>query len=785
MVAARVRRVGAAAWGAAPMALLTVFLLLTVVPTWPNLPYPQQDSAWALALNQAVADRLAFGRDVIYPLGPWGNVYAGQYHPATDAMTLSGAALVALAVAAGLCALVRGARRWLLLLLPVLVATVALRDPVFVITPLLLVAVATAASRPLTPSHRWVDAATLLLAVTCGLLTLVKGTFGTQSAVMSGLAALALAPRRRGLAALVLACYAGSIAAFWLGAGQRLGDLPAYIRTMVAVVAGYSEGLAVDGPASDIVAYLSAAAALVALFWRGGAVRRGSLSLAAAVLLTLFLAFKSGFVRHDEHALIAAGTLAMAPLALAGSLRPRPLAAALVVTLAALCFISHHHPGSEWPSWQRGRDRFLLAAAGAWRRATTPDWLPGVFDRYMEQARISMPLPRVEGPSDIYSSGQMMLLANRLEWSPRPALQSVTVLSEVIARADLDHLQGASGRPAVQNVFYRVESEDNRLRATQDGLSWPALLGAFRVEGYDRALETAVLRRRPGALPPAPGSTLTEGAYGVGEAVALPALPGGLAWATLDIQPTLAGRLATFLFRPPLLMITIRYADGAVEQSRLISGLARLGFLLSPRIRTTEDMLSLLVPERRGPRFRPVALTVTGQRGTGWLWEPRFTLRLQRIDIPEQEQVRAMLAPAALRPVQTPLADAGTAEACVIDLMDGRPPPGPATGPAHVRGIVDISGWSVISAGRGEAPERVVIRLTDAAGQAWETVAEPRPRIDVAGHFVNPALSAAGFDARFDASSLQGEYKLAVLGVRAGKSWRCRQSLNMVIEKAE
>ena len=772
-----------------PGLLLVPLSLLAVVWLSPGFPYPGQDSAWVLALNQAVAHQLAFGRDVIYPLGPWGNVYAGQYHPATDGMTLAGGTLVALALAGGLSALARGGRRWVALLAPLLVATVGLRDPVFLSMPLLLLAVAVARPAPDAPPSRWPGrwsaAALLLLTASCALLTLIKGTFGTQAVPMVGLAVLALLLGRRvRLAALMLACYAASLAGFWLLAGQRLADFPAYVATMPVVIAGYSEGLAVGGPPGDIAAYLCGSAALLWLFWRDRAPGRpGSVLLPLGLLLTLFVAFKSGFVRHDEHALIAAGTLAMMPVVLVAALRPRRLAAAVCVTLAALAFISHHHPGYEWPS-ARGRDRLALAASGAWTRITDPGRLPRLFDAHMAAVRAAMPLPYVAGPTDIYSSGQMILLANGLEWSPRPALQSVTVLGETLARADLDHLQGADGRqPPVQNVFYRVESEDNRLRSTQDGLSWPALLTEFRVDGYDRALDTALLRRQPGAPPAAaPGPTLLDGWHRLGEDVALPASPTGLAWATLDLEPTPAGRLASLLFRPPLLTITVRYANGPVERFRLVSGLARAGFLLTPRVLTTADMISLLLPESRTSAERPVSINVTGEGGTGWLWQPRFTLRVQGMDIPVQDQVRAMLLPAALTPAPAARKDAGAADACVIELVDGRPA---SAKPAEVRGVAEVSGWSVISVAHGEAPDRVLVRLTDAEGHAWETVAKPRPRIDVAGYFVNPALTATGFNARFDVSSLAGAYTVTITAERGASSWRCGPTQDLVVAAPE
>ncbi len=794
MFGRRIRCGGARLWDVLPGLLLVLLSLLTVVWLAPDLPHPGQDSAWVLALNQAVADRLAFGRDVIYPLGPWGNVYAGQYHPATDGMMLAGGMVVALALAGGLSTLARGGQRWVVLLAPLLAATVGERDPVFVAMPLLLLAVAVAVARPAPavppdsrPGRRQA-AALLLLAVGCALLTLVKGTFGTQAVPMVGLAVLALLSGRRfRLAALMLACYAASLAGLWLLAGQRPIDFPAYVATMPVVIAGYAEGLAVGGPPSDIAAYLCASAALSWLLWRDrpSGEPGGAVLLPLGLSLTLFVAFKSGFVRHDEHALIAAGTLALMPVLLVAALRPRSLAAAVLVTLSALAFISHHHPGYEWPSLARGRDRLTMAAAGAWTRITDPGRLPRLFDAHMAAVRTAMPLPHVAGPTDIYSSGQTILLANGLQWSPRPALQSVTVLGETLARANLDHLQGADGRhPPVQNVFWRVESEDNRLRSTQDGLSWPALLTGFRVEGYDRALDMALLRRQPGAPAAASlGAALLDGRHGLGEEVALPVSPTGLAWATLDIEPTPAGRLASLLFRPPLLTITIRYANGPVERFRLVSALARAGFLLTPRLLNTEDMLALLLPEHRTPAERPVSINVAGESGTRWLWRQHFALRLQAMDIPVQEQVRAMLLPAPLTPVPPAarVAYAGVAEACAIELVNGRPA---SPQPIELRGTAEVSGWSVISIARGEAPDRVLVRLTDTRGHAWETVAQPRPRLDVAGYFVNPALTATGFHARFDVSSLAGAYAVTIVAERGGSPWRCKPTQDLVVVAA-
>ena len=701
---------------------------------------------------------------------------------------LCGGAVVAIALASGLTALARGARRWAVLLVPFLVATVGLRDPVFVALPLLLLAVAVSLGQPATfasaiPRDRWNVTALLLLTAGCALLSFVKSTFGTQALVMMALALLALAVGRLyWLAGLVFALYAVSLAGFWLAAGQRLADLPSFFRAVPLLISGYTEGLAKTGPWTDIAAYLAGAATLLGLFWQDR-VRRdrlGNAVLLLGLLFTLFVAFKAGFVRHDEHALIAAGSLALLPLVLANAWRARALASAMVATLAVLAFVSHHYQEYQWPSFTLGGTRLASAASGTWTRITDPGRLRRLFDANMARVRFGLPLPRVTGPTDIYSSGQMILIANGLDWSPRPALQSVTVTSPSVAQADLDHLQGAGASPPVQNVFYRVEDEDNRLPSTQDGLSWPALLSEFRVENYDRGQDLALLRRQPGAHPAEPsGPTLLDGQYRLGEDVSLPVLPSGLSWATLDARQTLLGRLASFLFRPPALFITVRYADGPADRFRLVSDLARSGFMLTPHIRSTEDMLWLLLPDRRGPEHRPVSIVLSGESGTRWLWQPQFDLRLQAMDIPIQGQVRKMLlsTPRPSEPAQGQ--NTVAADACAIDAVDAVPA---SAEPLTVQGNTRVSGWFVASITGRDPPDQFLVRLTDAAGHSWKTAVPQRYRPDVSGYFVNPTLARSGFDVMLDLSGLAGAYTLTLEAERGERRWQCKLRQDLVID---
>jgi hypothetical protein len=752
------------------------------------------DSAWVLALNQATADRLAFGRDVMFNFGPWGSVYTGQYHPETGGLMLAGGAIVAFALIAGLAVVARtGTRRWAVLLLPLIIATVPLHDPVFMTVPLLLLAVGCGLAQPrlatsAIPRDRWTFGTLLLLTIACALLSLVKSTFGSEAILLAVLTLVALATARLfGLCILMAVTFSGSLMVLWLISGQRLIDLPAFFRMLPLIIGGYPEGAALSGNWLDLVAYVTAAAVLLGFLYLDLERRRpgASLILWLGTAITMFVAFKAGFIRHDEHAMIAAGTLAMLPAVLVGALRFRSLTMAFLLNFVVLAFISHHYPSYAWPSFDRGRDRLVAAASGALTEVSNPGQLHHLYDADLAWIQKDMPLPHVSGPTDIYSGGQAILLANAvtdpdMQWSPRPALQSMTVFGEPMEQIDLDHLQGEhSTGTAVQNVFYRVENEDNRLPTTQDGLSWPTLLTAFKVTQFDRGLQMALFERVPDAKVAVPSTEfLLRGSFPLGPEISLPVLPNGVGWVSVDLQPTLAGRLASLLFRPPVLFITIRYANGTTQRYRLLSSLARAGFLMTPRIHDTEDMLRLLEPQSRTAKSRPVSFSISGESGTRYLWHSAFQLQLREIDIPMQPQVHGLLMS---EPLAQPLGTdqvAGTADACTIDRIDGV---SPKEQTMEVTNSVDVSGYVVISIPHGLPPDRVVVQLTDSTGRILEAGAQRRERADIAGYFVQPSLITAGFGARIDLSSLAGPYKLAVYAERDGQRWLCKQVVNLLV----
>ena len=698
-------------------------------------------------------------------------------------MMYVGSMVVAVALWGGFSVLTFGWRRWMILLVPLLVATVGLRDPALIALPLLLLAVAVAAASPdLEPARRrWTIAVLVLLCVASALLSYVKSTFGTQAIFMVALVLAVLVSRRKmRLAAVVTFTYLLSLVAFWIGSGQRLRDLPHFFLVVPLLINGYTEGLAKSGPWTDIAAYLAGGALLLLALGfsvnRRATVRSGSLLIGTA--FTLFVAFKAGFVRHDEHALIAAGTLAILPIALANALRTRMLVPTTLVCFGVLAFISHQYPGYEWPSYARAQIRLASATNDAWRDVVDTGWAKRQFNASMARIKAALPLPQVSGPSDIYSSGQAILLASGLQWSPRPVLQSVTVTSQGTAEADLAHLEGRNGQSPVQNVFFKLENEDDRLPTLQDGLSWPALLSEYDVEDFNRGEDIAFLRRKPNAELAVPSAVpLLQRTAKFNREVVLPVLPSGLAWTALGIRPTLLGRLVDFLFRPPALFIHIRYEDGRTKRYRLLSALARSGFLLTPQVEGTEGVLALLLPNRTAPGHRPVAFSLAGESGTKWLWRANYSVDLRSIEIPLQPDVRAKLVQ-TLRPVEMDPVDR-TADICGLDKVGGQVE---SALPLLVHGDTEISGWIVASITDPKPPLKFTLDFTDSSGRVWQTDAPNEYRPDIAGYFVNQALVRSGFKVKVDLSKLPGSFRLTMHAQAGERNWQCKVEQPLEIE---
>jgi hypothetical protein len=758
-------------WVLAALVVLTT--VSVIVPFAPRMPGAGLDRSWTFAMNQATAQHLDIGRDVIFTFGPYASIYTGTYHPATDAMMLWGSLVFALCFGiAAVLAFKNG--RWPLQLglIAVLHAVMYVRDPFFFYYPVL---VGVCAMRELRATggddtgHARRMALLLLLLLPFGLLPLVKGTAWVLCAVVTAIIVALFAMQRQWkLAALVAATPLLAAVLFWLLAGQPLTGLPGYFVSMMPIVSGYTEAMSIQGSTWQVLAYAVAAASLIAVMIvaRDGAPLRTKAALIATCAAALFLGFKGGFVRHDEHAMVAATFLLLMGL-LVAAMYPRSRASMALL----LCFCVWWSIDAAYTKTSTAkllstvRADYKAAWDGARLRVTDRDRLAREFEQAVAKLRTEAGFPTLSGSSDIYSYDQSYLIASGNRWNPRPVIQSYSAYTPSLLEANKAHLLG---RHAPDNLIFSVQPIDDRLPSLEDGASWPVILRQYRPTAFKN--DYLFLQRR-GEAPQAERAPLATAQHAIGETVRVPDSATPL-FVKIDLKPTALGALAGLLYKPTPLRITLTFETGATRSYRIVSGMARAGFLISPLIENTPE-LALLYGGADFIRHKRVRSFSIAPAGGNSLWQSRFDVEFTPVSFPSSPEAVQLLN--LDRP--TPLAATQKIEPAAhcdgsIDILNGQTPP-PAS--FEATRLLGLAGWLAISTDRGQVPEQLLVVATQAGGPTYVVAARKHPRPDVAAHFGQPHLEASGYVASADISGLRGQFTLG-LGYEAdGKINLCPQ----------
>jgi len=620
-------------------ALVVVTFVVVFTPFSPSMPATGLDPSWKFAMNQAVAQGLAIGNQIIFTFGPFGSIYTREYHPATDHLMFFGGALLGLGYAA---ALLYGTslRRLpaILALLFALASGLAAGDALLLSYPLLITLAvirfnAEWHQQPGIKGNLSVVGLALLMILPLGLLPLVKGSLLLVCAAgMVSLCIFLLYYRRFASALLVVAGTIGFSIVFWQLSGQSAGAFPAYFVSMLPIISGYTDAmelLATPDSGKGPIVFLAAAATML---WALAQVR--GLEVAPRILLLfslavfLFLSFKAGFVRHDGHAMTAARALVIAAWWLVWLSPDRRVAFAVLVSIPAWALIDQHNADtSTRKAIERAQAIYANAGKGLRERVQNRGEMTARFDSALNKIRQACPVPELSGTTDVYSYGQSCLIASGNHWNPRPIFQSYSVYTPLLAQINAQHIRGEAGP---DNILFRVEPIDRRLPALEDGLSWPALIDNYRVVGWQA--DAALLSRRAALRQESNLQVIDQRWQRLGEATVIPSGEAPI-FAQIDLAPTSLGKAVAFAYKLPQLTMTLRLTDGEERRYRVIANMMKAGFFISPLVEDNTDFVLLATgyPAAAG-RKQVAAISITPSYGGGWLWSTQFEVTLKRFE---------------------------------------------------------------------------------------------------------------------------------------------------------
>jgi len=185
-------------------------------------------------------------------------------------------------------------------------------------------------------------------------------------------------------------------------------------------------------------------------------------------------------------------------------------------------------------------------------------------------------------------------------------------------------------------LFFVIQVLDSRFPPLDDGLSWPELLTRYDIK--DISSEHLYLSRSP-----APRKyelqLIQETNVALGTSFSLP-VTNGPVWAEIEVSKTLPGDLFSLFYKPTTLMAKMKLAGQSELDYRLIPGMAKAGFLLSPNIINNESFIALA--QGNETALAPqvvVAMTIyeSDESVPAFCYQRQAKIRFYRLKFPAQD----------------------------------------------------------------------------------------------------------------------------------------------------
>ena len=606
--------------------LIAITVLCIFIPLQPMLPLTNSlDPSWVIGINQAVSQGTPFGQEMIFTFGPYASIYSKAYHPGTDTLMLLGSAYLGILYATALVWIMRSCP-WLIQvgIWLVLAGLMFAMDTLFFSYALLIGLYCFGLVQSSSPQghKKWIFLVlSFFLFSAFGLYPLIKGTLFVLYLGLAILAFCLFLLKKQWSQALVIPISIGSaLIFFWIFSGQSIGNLLPYFESTTEIISGYSEAMSSPGNPWEVASYSFVTLALLLTILKKGGASLNNLFLICIFFLFLFVSFKSGFVRHDSHALICGTSIVFAALLLNTIYFSRLTQAVLLASCIVFIQIdSHYFPNLPSAVFKQIELTYLNSWNGMTSRITSPKALEVQFQVSLERLHEKTKLPLLKGATDIYPHDQIDLIASGNTWNSRPILQSYSAYTSILSAKNRDHILGVN---APENIFFNIEPQDERFPSLDGGASWSGLLRNYQPV----SMEAGFLLLKKRAAPKInPGEhIIARGSYELTHWVDLPELQSKLIFSRMNINLSLLGQLKNILFKSSPLGIAVRLKDGTIKYYRFVASMAKSEFLLSPLIENV-NQFELLYQNSQGVPGNQVSAFSIWAEGSPRDWQKTYT----------------------------------------------------------------------------------------------------------------------------------------------------------------
>ena len=152
-----------------------------------------------------------------------------------------------------------------------------------------------------------------------------------------------------------------------------------------------------------------------------------------------------------------------------------------------------------------------------------------------------------------------LLYAYQLNWTPRPVLQTYIDYSP-----ELDNMNATFfiGENAPEQILISYVFLDNRYLPYDMPNTFRVLLEKYDFITISEDGKFALLNRKSGQAPQHELKLISSGEYSLGQDIAIPKIDGEKVFMHVEINPTILGKLANFVFKTPSITLKIETKEG-------------------------------------------------------------------------------------------------------------------------------------------------------------------------------------------------------------------------------
>jgi hypothetical protein len=448
---------------------------------------------------------------------------------------------------------------------------------------------------------------------------------------------------------LILTAFFSFLLLHWAMAGQRLANLPLFVRGIFAFTTGYNEAMMLHGGPLLTLASLLLIGVFLFRSIQGCLLRRRPVARLLLEFAFLCLVWKYGHVRADgEHVVSFLTTLFLLvppwffigsevkPSAAAPSLPGRAqvlerVAFPAVITLTLGLFLMGAAPESLDLSALKNclvHNLHWLLSPGRQRAA---------LEAQLRQAQEVAALPEVKrrvkyATIDLFGYLPGFVLLNGLNYWPRPMPISFAACNEFLQRANESFYR--DGRTAPRYVLCQMGTIDERTVFQDDALALRALMDNYHPVLVEHDL-LLLERNEPPLLARAERTFIGEFTVQFGDLGAFENPNRDLIWMEARIEHSFLGKLRSFCYQPPPCFL-IRQFMGETNTvcSLYVTAMGSAGCLIDPSIENNRQLAALFQPDTDPPAFRRLKSFAFASPGHEQCFAPQITLRYYRVPRP-------------------------------------------------------------------------------------------------------------------------------------------------------